>query len=175
MNDKSKELLTQVAIAGLVLFVVYKIIGNTFSAVGNVFSTSPGGFLGAGSQENQNTITLAQTELSKLISAGYKSSKSEVEWQTIANKIREDGYIKNPATFGTANDFKDMVYQMSRVQNHVDIYKLILAFGTHNRFLFGAPVTAELDLFTFVRDCLDSSYIATINSNWKRKGIKIVL
>jgi hypothetical protein len=168
MNDQNKQLLIQVAIAGIVLFAVYKLISKTFS-------TASGGLLGAGSEANETTIEIAQKELSKLISAGKKSSKTEVEWQTIANKIREDGYIKNPATFGTANDFKDMVYQMSRVQNHVDIYKLILAFGTHNRFLFGVPVTAELDLFTFVRDCLDSSYIATINANWKTKGIKFVL
>jgi hypothetical protein len=168
MNDKSKELLIQASIGLLVLFVVYKLATK-------LFSTGSGGLFGAGAESNEATLTLADKEAKKLESAGIKASKSNAEWQSIANTIFENGKIKNPATFGADNDFKGIVYQMSRVQNEVDVYKLIQYFGTHNRFAFGVPVTQEMDLFNFVRNCLDDSYIATINSNWSRKGIKIRL
>jgi len=168
MNDKSKELLIQAGIGLVVLLVVYKLATK-------LFSTGSGGLFGAGAESNENTLALADKEVKKLENIGVQASKSDSEWQSIANTIFENGKIKNPLTFGADNDFKGIVYQMSRVKNEIDIYKLIKFFGTHNRFLFGAPVTAEMDLFNFVRNCLDDSYIATINSNWSRKGIKIRL
>jgi hypothetical protein len=104
--------------------------------------------------------------LSSQISAG-NSSKSPGEWAIIADQIYND------LRYSAVSDNKaDATYQIARAKNGADVALLIKSFGKRREYLLGIPAGSQMDLQQFVRGNLSDTQIATINDNYKRKGIK---
>lgn len=100
-------------------------------------------------------------------SKGQTPTKSENEWNVIANQIYEDLH------YSALSDNKaDAGYQVTRVKNDIDFWLLYKSFGVRQEYALSIPVGAEKDLPQFIRDNLSSSAISTINDNYRRKNIK---
>lgn len=94
-------------------------------------------------------------------------TKSKGEWQIIADQIYAD------LRYSAVSDNKaDATYQVARAQNDADVALLLQLFGRRREYLFGIPAGAEMNLQEFLRSNLSASQIATINDNYRRKGIK---
>lgn len=103
------------------------------------------------------------TELKKV----EVSTKTEVEWQVIADQIYED------LRYSAISDNKsDAGYQVARVKNNLDFWILYKKFGKRREYLFGIPAGSLMDLQQFIRSNLSSSAISTLNANYKSKNIK---
>lgn len=99
--------------------------------------------------------------------ASGRLTKSESEWQIIANTIYED------LRFSSLDDNKaDAGYQVSRVQTEKDLATLIKAFGFKQEYFFGLPTGGKKDLPAFIRTNLSKSAIEQINWNYRSKKIK---
>lgn len=94
-------------------------------------------------------------------------TKSKGEWQIIADQIYAD------LRYSAVSDNKaDATYQVARAQNDADVALLLQLFGRRREYLFGIPAGAEMNLQEFLRSNLSASQIASINDNYRRKGIK---
>lgn len=99
------------------------------------------------------------------IENGPPSTKSDAEWMLIANTIFND------LRFSSIDDNKDdALYQLKKVQNDTDLYKLILYFGIRTEENFGWPLPPQ-DLTGFVTGNFSSSRIADLNNDYASKGI----
>lgn len=95
------------------------------------------------------------------------STKVDAEWLLIANNIYND------LRYTSLDDnHKDAVYQLARVQNDTDVYKLIQQFGKRQEYAFGVPVGDLKDLPTMVISNLNLDELAVVNGNLTRKKIK---
>ena len=114
-------------------------------------------------KEAEATIT---KYLNSQISAG-NATKSPGEWAIIADQIYND------LRYSAFSDNKaDATFQIARAKNGADVALLIKAFGKRREYLLGIPAGAEMDLQQFVTSNLSLRQIASINDNYKRKGIK---
>lgn len=96
-----------------------------------------------------------------------RPTKSNQEWQVIADKIYQD------LRFSAVDDNKeDAGYQVSRVQNDADFWTLFKLFGRRQEYLFGIPSGGLMNLPEFIGSNLSREKIAKINDNYSRKGIK---
>ena len=94
-------------------------------------------------------------------------TKSQSEWQIIANTIYED------LRYSSLDDNKaDAGYQVARVQTEKDLATLIKAFGFRQEYFFGLPAGGKKDLPAFIRSNLSKSAIDQINWNYRSKKIK---
>lgn len=99
--------------------------------------------------------------------ASGRLTKSESEWQIIANTIYED------LRYSALDDNKtDAGYQVARVQTEKDLATLIKAFGFRQEYFFGLPTGGKKDLSAFIRSNLSKSAIDQINWNYRSKKIK---
>lgn len=94
-------------------------------------------------------------------------TKTTGEWAIIAETIYNDLKYSR-----VADDHGDAVYQLARVKNDADVAVLINSFGKRQEYFFGIPTGDEMLLPTFVASNLNSTELATINDNYRRKGIK---
>jgi hypothetical protein len=124
---------------------------------------------GLGLQKTQ-TEKEAEAAINKYLSneiATGNPSKTSGEWAIIADQIYND------LRYTAISDNKaDATYQIARCKNGADIALLIKSFGKRREYYFGLPAGSEMDLQQFVTSNLSSAQIASINSNFKRKGIK---
>jgi len=118
------------------------------------------------SEIEKESETAINKYLSNQIAKG-SSTKTPGEWAIIANQIYDD------LRYSAISDNKaDATYQIARAKNATDVALLIKSFGKRREYLFGIPAGAEMDLQQFVRSNLSNTQIASINDNYKRKGIK---
>jgi len=94
------------------------------------------------------------------------STKTAAEWVVIADQIYAD--LKHSSI---DDDKDDAGYQLARVKNDTDVYKLIMAFGTRTEYGFGLPI-GKGPLSYFVVGNLSDTAINVVNDNYRRKGIK---
>jgi hypothetical protein len=125
--------------------------------------------LGLSKGANQQAVDNARdAALAKALADAQKkqaSTKTDAEWSAIADTIYTD------LRYSSLDDNKaDAGYQLSRVKNDTDVFKLISFFGTRTEYLFGLP-TMEGGLPEFVRSNLSTGDIDIINDNYRRKGI----
>jgi hypothetical protein len=123
-----------------------------------------------GLQPSQQDIQQAQNVQNYIQNAVTTQSptKSEGEWQIIANQIFED------LKYSAVSDNKgDAVYQLARAKNNADVALLIKTFGKRQETWFGIiPSGGDKDLQQFVTDNLSDTQIATVNDNYRRKNIQ---
>lgn len=109
----------------------------------------------------------AEVENIEYLKATTPQTKSDVEWQQIANTIYED------LKYSALDDNKDDAgYQVARVKNDTDIFILINKFGRKQEYAFGIPIGSEKTLPEFIVSNFDRDKIDAINSNYARKGMK---
>jgi hypothetical protein len=94
-------------------------------------------------------------------------TKSRGEWAVISDQIYDSLKYSR-----VSDDHGNAVYQLARVKNDADVALLISTFGQRQEYFFGIPVGDEMNLPTFVTSNLNSSEIATVNDNYRRKNIK---
>lgn len=112
----------------------------------------------------QKKEELANIEYQKAI---VPQTKTDAEWQQIANTIYED------LKYSSLDDNKDDAgYQVARVKNDTDMFILIEKFGRRQEYAFGIPIGSEKSLPEFIVSNLDRDKINAINGNFSRKGMK---
>lgn len=120
--------------------------------------------------EKTQTEKEAEAAINKYLSsqiASGNATKTPGEWAIIADQIYND------LRYSAVSDNKaDATYQISRAKNGADVALLIKSFGKRREYLLGIPAGSQMDLQQFVRSNLSDTQIASINDNYKRKGIK---
>jgi hypothetical protein len=160
LDEKTQNLLIQGSfIIGSGLLAIY-LVKQAFNKIANF-----------GEGQTQESIDKANTAVNTYIAQTLqtqKPTKSDGEWAAIADTIYQD---LDHYYFGDAEQ-KDAVYQLSRVKNDADIAVLIKYYGKRTIHRFGLPQGSPSMLPFAVVKWLPESFVNTINTNYKRKGIK---
>lgn len=113
------------------------------------------------------------SEISKMQGSGKKPTFSDSNYNAFANTIY------NSMRFAAGDSYSNVESTMKRMQNDLDVAKLIKAFGTRQDYFFGLPAGNPMDLFTYVQKELGNDWggltgyrVTRINEDWKKKGIK---
>lgn len=114
--------------------------------------------------EKQQEKALQQTINSVL--SKQKPTKTEGEWGLIVSQIFDD--LKQ----AVGDNNKNAVINLARAKNEADVYTMIKLFGKRQEHWFGVPRGGVVNLQQFVRNNLNAKEIATVNNNYKNKGIK---
>lgn len=103
---------------------------------------------------------------------GLKPTFPDSQYLTFANTIH------NSIQYCVGDDYGTVVVICKRMMNDLDVAKLIKAYGTRQRYCFGAPAGGKDDLFTAIQAELGQEYggitnyrVKQINSDWAKKGI----
>jgi hypothetical protein len=112
-------------------------------------------------------------EISDASFQGQKASFPESSYISFANTIH------NAIQLCVGDDYGTVVITLKKMQNNLDVAKLIKAYGTRQRYCFGIPSGSKDDLFSAVQAELGQEYagltnyrVKQINADWKAKGIK---
>jgi len=123
-------------------------------------------------KKNRELEKNIDNEISKLQRNGVKASFSDSNYNTFANTIY------NSMRYAVGDDYGTVESTMKRMQNDLDIAKLIKAFGVKQDYFFGLPAGDKMDLFTYIQKELGNEYggltnyrVKNINADWKKKGI----
>lgn len=126
-------------------------------------------------QERQNKKLLndINSEITDAKNAGQTPSYQDSQYNSFANQIYEGMRYAAGDNYGMVED------TLKKMNNDLDVTKLIKAFGARQNYAFGLPTGDPMDLFTFVQKELGNDYlgltnyrVTRINENWKQKGIK---
>lgn len=124
-------------------------------------------------KKNKELVNNISTEIQTAQKSGQKPSYSDANYNTFANTIY------NSMRFAVGDDYATVESTMKKMNNDLDVAKLIAAFGTRQNYAFGIPVGSKMDLFTFVQAELGQDYLGLtnyrvkrINEDWKKKGIR---
>lgn len=122
------------------------------------------------SQERINTEERKKEQVTdqiKDLKKVQKPTKTEAEWQVIADQIYED------LRYSALDDNKDDAgLQVTRVKNDLDFWILYKKFAKRREYLFGVPTGSLKDLQQFITSNLSKNVIAKINDNYRRKNMK---
>lgn len=115
-------------------------------------------------EDRKNTQLLNEI---KNTSQQQKPTKTEQQWQVIADQIYND------LRYSAISDNKDSAaYQVCRVQNDADFWTLYKLFGQRREYLFGIPSGGLMNLSQFIKSNLSKAKIEAINKNYRSKNIK---
>jgi len=159
-----------VAIAGLVLFALTQVKG-LWTGLGKLFTNfglAKDPVVAAVEEEANKAGVGMVASGSAQVKQQYEkqaSTKTDKEWLSIAETIFEE--LRHSSV---SDDYEDAGYQICRVQNQTDVYKLIDAFGYKPRAWFGIP-TGSYTLPTYAAKEFSADKIKAINNNYKSKGI----
>ena len=124
-------------------------------------------------KKNRELQQNVNNEIQALTNQGMKPSFAESQYVTFANTIY------NSMRYAVGDDYSTVEKTLKKMNNDLDVAKLIRAFGKRQDYFFGLPVSGELDLFTYVQKELGNEYggltsyrVKGINEEWKKKGIK---
>ena len=111
-------------------------------------------------------------EIAKLQASGKKASFSDSNYNTFANTIY------NSMRYAVGDDYGTVEVTLKKMQNDLDVAKLIKAFDVKQDYFFGIPAGDKMDLFTYIQKELGNEYggltnyrVKRINEDWKKKGI----
>lgn len=126
-------------------------------------------------RRNKELEKSVNDEIEQLIRMGMKPSFQDSQYALFANTIH------NGMRYCAGDDYGTVEMTMKKMQNDLDVAKLIRAFGRRKDYCFGLP-TGEFDLFTYVQKELGNDWggitnyrIKNINEDWLRKRIKYQL
>ncbi len=129
-------------------------------------------FPSATQKRNNQLAKDINSEIKTHEDAGQVASFPESTYMTFANTCYEGMRYAIGDNYGAVED------TLEKMNNDLDVAKLIKAFGFRQDYVFGLPDGDPKDLFTFVESELGSDYlgltnyrVTNINSNWKTKGI----
>jgi hypothetical protein len=105
-----------------------------------------------------------------------KASYPDSTYDTLANTIY------NSMRFAIGDDYATVEDSLKKMNNDLDVAKLIRAFGSRQDYAFGIPVGGKMDLFTYVKKELGNEYaglssrrVTSINKDWAAKKIKYTI
>lgn len=126
--------------------------------------------IGLGDDKDSNLSAKLLEETEKKLRKTMQPSKTELEWQNIAQAIYQD------LKYSSLDDNKsDAVYQICRVQNDLDVLLLLKYFGKRQEYAFGIPTGSPQTLQEFIISNIDEKGKNSIAWNYANKGIKIKL
>lgn len=123
-------------------------------------------------KKNRELEKNIDNEISKLQRNGVKASFSDSNYNTFANTIY------NSMRYAVGDDYGTVVLTLKKMNNDLDVAKLVKAFGVKQDYFFGIPTGDKMDLFTYLQKELGNEYggltnyrVTNINADWKKKGI----
>jgi hypothetical protein len=123
-------------------------------------------------QEQQQEKDLEQ-EIKDQEKQGKKQTFPDSNYLGFANTIYDS------IRYCVGDDYANVVSTCKKMMNDIDVAKLILAYGTRQRYCFGVPVGNKLDLISTIRAELGQEWggitdyrVTQINKDWESKGIK---
>lgn len=123
-------------------------------------------------KKNRELSRNIDREITDLRNQGKKPTYADSNYTTFANTIY------NSMRFAVGDDYATVESTMKKMQNDLDVAKLIQAFGTRQDYAFGIPTGNPMDLFTYVQKELGNDWggltnyrVKNINADWKKKGI----
>lgn len=152
MNTQERKTAVTLLLIGGGAFVVYKLLQKA-----GLFPT----------KEEIEQQKQRETAIAKAVKeTGQKPTKSDAQLSEIAETIYND------LRFTALDDKKDdAAYQVTRVQNDADVWRLIQLFGKRQEYFFGIPAGAKQTLSAFIVSNLSKAKVAAINDNYRRKKI----
>ena len=113
-----------------------------------------------------------ENEINKKEEQGMSPTFPDSNYVTFANTIY------NGMRYAVGDNYSDVEENMKKMQNDLDVAKLIKAFGIRQDYNFGIPSGNPKDLFTFVKEELGNDWggitdyrLNRINEDWSKKGI----
>ena len=156
MTKEDKDLMFK---AGLVIGGYFLIVRPILNAIGLTKSAQD-----IAQEKAEQKVIDDKIKTEKAI---QKQTKTDAEWQVIADQIYQD------LRYTALDDNKsDAVYQAARVKNDTDYWVLYKFFGKRQEYAFFFPVGDKQDLPQFLRSNLNASQINIINDNYRRKNMK---
>ena len=126
----------------------------------------------AEARRSKELLKNANNEISKWQNSGLKPSYPESQYTMFANTIY------NGMRYCVGDDYGSVEDTLKKMNNNVDVIKLVKAFDKRQDYCFGVPSGGQFDLFTYVQKELGNDYagltnyrVKRINENWKNKGI----
>jgi hypothetical protein len=142
-------------------------------------------------------VGLVGLKIGKAIFPSDKRKKERKQEEDLKDEIKDEENRGIKATFPESNylgfantiydsirycvgdDYSNVVNTCKKMQNNVDVAKLIMAYGSRQRYCFGVPVGNKLDLFATIQAELGQEWggitsyrVDQINKDWEQKGIK---
>ena len=121
---------------------------------------------------NRQLLTNVNSDISKFQNKGLKPSYNDSNYITLANTIYEG------MRYCVGDDYAAVESNLKKMNNDLDVAKLIKAFGQKQNYCFGVPTGGEMDLFTFVKKELGNDYggltdyrLQSVNKDWSKKSI----
>jgi hypothetical protein len=128
-------------------------------------------FPSASEKKGRELITSTDKEIRDAINRGLKATYPDSNYIGFASTIYEG------MRYCVGDDYGTVETTLKKMQNDIDVAKLIKAFGMKQDYCFGIPESAPKDLFQFVQSELGNELMLTnyriknINADWKKKGI----
>ena len=123
-------------------------------------------------KRNREYLRDVDSDISKNQQSGVKPSFSDSNYMSFANTIY------NSMRYCVGDDYGSVESTMKKMNNDLDVAKLIKAFGVRQDYCFGIPSGDPMDLFTYVRKELGNDYagitdyrVKHIMDDWANKGI----
>lgn len=114
-------------------------------------------------------------DIKNLSNKGLKPSYKDSQYTSFANTIY------NGMRYCVGDDYGTVEETMKKMNNDLDVAKLIKAFGLRQDSCFGIN-GAQMDLFTYIQKELGNDYggltnyrVQRINADWKKKGITYII
>lgn len=129
-------------------------------------------FPSATAKQQKQLVKNVDSEIAAAKTSGLTPSFPDSQYVTFANTIYEGMKYTVSDDYGTVED------TLKKMNNDLDVLKLIKAFGSRQDYTFAIPEGSPKDLFTFVNSELGNEWggltnyrVTSINNNWKQKGI----
>ena len=123
-------------------------------------------------QSNKQILQGAGQDVRDFEKQGQKQSYTNTQYEQFANTIY------NGMRYCVGDDYGTVELTLKKMNNNVDVAKLIQAFGSRQDYCFGIPASGKLDLFTYVQKELGAEWggltnyrVRNVNADWARKGI----
>lgn len=145
-------IMTGVTVAGVVVWKIYKKLEGDPNAAA--------------------TVDAYSQQATDLQSGGMTPTYSDNIYQSTADSIFEDIRHSHPFSWFGDSQFDDVVTEIEKMKNDLDIAKLIKAFGIRERDYFGViPDGSDKNLPTFVTELLGPERISQLNDYFASQGM----
>lgn len=162
MTKQQQDLYMKIGIVAAAYLLVVRPLLNK---LGITQSAQAAAAAAAAAAQQAANLAAAQQQF---IAAGQKLSKPKAYWDQIAESIFHD-----LARYGAIDDNeKDAIYQLSRVNNDLDVLYLIQTYGKRPDMVFGVNFSGDKNLQDTINDNMSVSEINQVNTAYAKKNIK---
>lgn len=116
-------------------------------------------------KEREKALLSEEEKLSRI----QKSTKTDAEWQIIADALYRDMRFTR---WTGADNIPDAIRKANTVEKNIDWIKLYNRFGRRQEYHFGIENGPPMDLVQFIQANLWESEINFLNNEYAKKNIK---